>query len=433
MLSHQLLASIIPGTAFCLLVVSIFNHRFETANGVKLFRLVLSIFIIQFAIALISGLSLETGLSYYWPQLKGSLYYLVHYPFGRSALIAFFLIGGLAFYLLKFNKHSSIRTLACLTLFLSSFFLSLWSVIINCLMQDPSALAFEIVNNSFEINAIDFSAIITNSYFKFRILHIYQSSFLQGISLVLLILFFLIAKNSLKLDSYLKTIILSLSLFLVVLLVTQPLLGHLQFEKLTEIQPTKAAAFEGYFDKEDGFQMYIIGKTNSKTQTTIGLSAPNFIKQQLISNHLNIQPLNQIDKDKWPPIERVFNAFHIMILSWIFIVFLCLILILNYLKNRSISMFFVQLMFIAFVLTIIGSLAGWTASETGRQPWVFWGVIKTADSYVPVQNYFSYWTILFGNVILPILLLFVGILFHIRLISNFVKQEILNANNKVSV
>jgi cytochrome bd-type quinol oxidase subunit 1 len=170
-------------------------------------------------------------------------------------------------------------------------------------------------------------------------MHVYTAAIIEGLLLQILILAFAMSKASIGAERALKTL---LTLVLLLLFV-QPLIGHFQFEELKRDQPQNAAAIQGRQYDEP----VIAGMTEINSSM---------------------------------PAKAVFNFFHLMILFWIGIVVLVFAVLFKWRKVVVVSKIIMYGLAAAFVFSILAPMAGWAASESGRQPWLIYGVIKTAKA-----------------------------------------------------
>ena len=423
MIMHQLISAIIPGTALVLMVLSGFIYLTKSDKILHLFHLFLKLFIVQFSMALLSGILLDTGLSNFWPSLNGSLIKLVHHPFGRSAIISFVVCSSILYYLMKYKEmnNSSGRLIATLILFLSSFSLSLWSIIVNTLMQYPDAIVWMSPPNQNSLASISYSKLFSDSYLWSRLFHNYTASLIQGLSFGLFIIFFVVKMLPKLFPSY-KAMIKLLFGILGFLLVFQPLMGHLQFLNIAKKQPTKAAAIEGYYNTTDQFNIYVIGKTNSEKEMTKGLKLPDNISSILIPNKSEITPLNDIPRKEWPNIERMFAGFHFMVVSWILMLLIYLTSIVSVSRYNEIKKTVLYSFLIFFIFSLLASLAGWLVSEAGRQPWIFYNLIRTDESYLKSGNIIELTIYLINNLLLPSIFLIFSVMFQRQIALNFINE-----------
>jgi cytochrome bd ubiquinol oxidase subunit I len=98
--------------------------------------------------------------------------------------------------------------------------------------------------------------------------------------------------------------------------------------------------------------------------------------------------LNDIPEDQWPDsVPLVYYSYHIMVgLGTILLVIAGLGVFLLWRRRLFTSRPMLWTLMLAFPFTYIANIAGWTTAETGRQPWVVYGLLRTADGASPADS-----------------------------------------------
>jgi cytochrome d ubiquinol oxidase subunit I len=179
-------------------------------------------------------------------------------------------------------------------------------------------------------------------------------------------------------------------------------------------QPSSFAAMEGLFQTQKGAPLVIVGNPNTeKRKLDSTIEMPHFLSF-LTSRRWNeeIKGLDSIPVDQWPnSVPLVYYAYHIMVgLGTILLLIAALGVFLLWRGKIYESKPMLWALMIAFPFTYIANIAGWTTAETGRQPWVIYGLLRTSDAASPADSV-SAGTGLFTLLGFAGLYLFVGILF----------------------
>ena len=92
--------------------------------------------------------------------------------------------------------------------------------------------------------------------------------------------------------------------------------------------------------------------------------------------------LNDIPVDEWPDsVPLVYYAYHIMVgLGTILLLIALLGVILLWRGALFTSKPMLWALMLAFPFTYIANIAGWVTAETGRQPWIVYGLLRTKDA-----------------------------------------------------
>ena len=181
---------------------------------------------------------------------------------------------------------------------------------------------------------------------------------------------------------------------------------------------------EGLFRTEKGAPLVIVGNPDTKRrrlESTIGL--PHFLSF-LTSRRWNEQltGLNQIPTNRWPDsVPLAYYAYHIMVgLGTILFAIALLGVFLLWRRKLFQSRAMLWALMLAFPFTYIANIAGWTTAEVSRQPWVVYGLLRTADAASPASSVPA-GTGIFTLLGFAGLYLFVGIL-YLMLIARIVAR-----------
>jgi cytochrome d ubiquinol oxidase subunit I len=150
---------------------------------------------------------------------------------------------------------------------------------------------------------------------------------------------------------------------------------------VTEYQPAKLAAMEGLFRSTAGAPLDIIGMPDSKTLTLIDpVAVPNLLSFLAYGNFsTSVKGISSYAPDDRPPVEVTYYAYHIMVgLGTLFLGLSGLALLVWCLRRLERSRWLLWMLMLAMPFPYIANEAGWVTSEVGRQPWIVYGVMRTA-------------------------------------------------------
>jgi cytochrome d ubiquinol oxidase subunit I len=163
--------------------------------------------------------------------------------------------------------------------------------------------------------------------------------------------------------------------------------GHLCGEYVNTYQPSKMAAIEARWNDEKPASEVLIGWPDVANRRNLyAITLPPPFGSLIDSNSLTAVEtgLNGIPQQNWPPVLIPFFTFRIMVGCGL--VMLGLAWLGSYLsfKHRlERNRFLLWLIFSSFPLPFVAILTGWYTAEVGRQPWVVYGVLRTADAMTP--------------------------------------------------
>jgi len=153
--------------------------------------------------------------------------------------------------------------------------------------------------------------------------------------------------------------------------------------QVTQHQPTKLAAMEGLFRTERPAGIVILGQPNMTTKTLENPIIIPYVLSFLTYRRWSaeVKGLDAFPQDLWPDnVPLVYYSYHIMVgLGTIFIAIMALAALLLWRRRLFAQRWMLWLLFLATPFPFIANTAGWFTAETGRQPWIVWGLLRTAQ------------------------------------------------------
>ena len=160
--------------------------------------------------------------------------------------------------------------------------------------------------------------------------------------------------------------------------------GDLSGRQVADKQPVKLAAMEGLFETESGAGIVLIGQPdveNSRLDNPI--IVPNMLSFLTYRNwSARVRGLNTFPTDQRPDsIDLLYYSYHIMVgLGTIFIAIMGLSVLLLLRRQQLFrARWMLWILMLATPFPFIANTAGWFTAELGRQPWVIFGVMRTAQ------------------------------------------------------
>jgi cytochrome d ubiquinol oxidase subunit I len=98
-----------------------------------------------------------------------------------------------------------------------------------------------------------------------------------------------------------------------------------------------------------------------------------------------VRGLDEVPRADQPPVVPVFYAFRAMVGVGFLMLALGLVGVVLWFSGRLLrARLYLRLLVLCFPLGFVATIAGWIVAETGRQPWVVYGLLRTADATSPV-------------------------------------------------
>jgi cytochrome d ubiquinol oxidase subunit I len=152
-------------------------------------------------------------------------------------------------------------------------------------------------------------------------------------------------------------------------------------------QPVTLAAMEGHFETAQGAPLVLMGQPDVNRRK---LDNP-FLVPKMLSFltykrwEAEVKGLSDYPADRWPDnIPLLYYSFHIMVgLGTIFIAILALAAYKLWRGSLFTSKAVLWILLLAMPLPYVANTAGWMTAELGRQPWLIYGLMRTAEGSSP--------------------------------------------------
>jgi cytochrome d ubiquinol oxidase subunit I len=257
---------------------------------------------------------------------------------------------------------------------------SFWILSVNSWMQTPSG--YELIDGRFY--PADWSKIVFNPSFPYRLAHTVTAFFLTAALVVAGVGAYLLRRGTFPEES---KVIFSMSLWMLTALTPlQFVIGDLHGLNTLKHQPAKVAAMEGLWETERGAPALLFAiPLQDQEKNALEMGVPNLASWYLThSLDGEVKGLKAFPADERPPVGVVFFAFRIMVGCGLAVLALvCASLWLRWQGRLLDARWFQHAMIAASPLGFIAVLAGWTTTEVGRQPWIVYGLMRTAESVPP--------------------------------------------------
>lgn len=330
-----------------------------------------------FVVGAATGIVMEFSFGTNWSQYSRAVGDIFGPILAAEGVIAFFLesvfIGVLIF---GRNRVSPIvYWVAALLVFIGGHLSAFWIVVANSWMQTPAGYE---INAAGKIMLTSFSAAVFNPSTVARFLHTVLATWVVSAVMVCGIAGYYVRKGQ-----HGETARTMLKLGMILFAVT-PLLqlgaAHGHAIQVINTQPVKAAAMEGHFHTTRGANIYVVGFVDEANEKTYGIYIPKGLSF-LYNFDFNseIKGLKEAPKENWPPVNLVFQSYHIMVaLGMIFIALGLLGAWLLWTGKLYTAKWYLMGLPFLIPLPHLAHETGWITAEVGRQPWIIYGLMKTA-------------------------------------------------------
>ncbi|EDL58789.1 cytochrome ubiquinol oxidase subunit I [Gimesia maris] len=344
-------------------------------------RFWLKIFGLTFLMGVVTGIPLEFQFGTNWAQLVKSTGSILGQTLAMEGIFAFFLESTFL-YLLIFGEKKLGKRLHCLVsflLFAGTWLSGYFIICTNAFLQHP--VGYRIGEDGiYQLTSI--WALLSNPWAIKQYLHTMTGAVITGCFTMASIAAFHLLKQQHQDISRRYLSVAVLVGFPASMIAAMPT-GDWEAKQVQQHQPVKFAAMEGHFHTEDGAGLVILGQPNLQEMK---IDNPIIIPKALsflthASWNARVKGLTEYDRDLWPDnIELLYFSYHIMAgLGTLFIALMGISLVLVLKRKLHTSRFILWLLMLSLPFPFIANTAGWFTTEIGRQPWLIYNLMKTAD------------------------------------------------------
>jgi cytochrome bd ubiquinol oxidase subunit I len=340
------------------------------------------IFAVSFGMGVVSGIVMPFQFGTNWSRYSEITAAIVAPLMGYEALMAFFLEAAFLGVLLFGRKlvpqwvhFGSAVIVAAGTLF-SAF----WILAANSWMQTPAG--FEIVDGRFIPR--DWLAVIFNPSFPYRLIHTVIAVYLTTAFTVIGVASWYLRRGRYAEEA--KVMIAMGVLLASVLVPVQAVMGDLHGLNTLEHQPQKLAAIEGIWESGPGQPAHLFAiPDDAQEKNRAEVSIPK-LGSLYLTHEWNgyVKGLKDFPREDRPPAAPVFFSFRVMIGMWLIMLGLTVWAWILAARGRLYDTpLFLRIANWTIPVGYIAVTAGWITTEVGRQPYVVYGHLRTADAVTP--------------------------------------------------
>lgn len=381
----------------------------------RLMRFWTKIFAVSFAMGVVSGIVLSYQFGTNWSRFSVVAGNIVGPLIGYEVLTAFFLEATfLGVMLFGFNRVPNwLYVLAAAIVAAGTAMSAFWILSANSWMQTP--VGHEMRNGV--AYPLDWITIIFNPSFPYRFAHMLNAAYLTTGFVVLAVgaryllagKFIPEARTMLKMAIGLLVIMAPLQLFI----------GDQHGLNTLKHQPIKVAAMEGHWDGSKPGDFHIFAWPDEENERNLfEISIPRGSSLILTHDPNGLFPgLTSVPASERPPVKNVFFAFRIMLYIGFFMIAASLFGAYLWWRGRLFeTRWFLRILSMSWWTGFVAVIAGWVVTESGRQPWLVYGIQRTADAISPVPG-----ASVFGTLVLFVfaygIVFWMGIYYINRLIA----------------
>lgn len=379
---HYIFPPLSIGLGLFLVLVEAVYLRTHNPLYRQLARFWVRIFGLTFALGVATGVVMEFEFGTNWAHYSRFVGDIFGSVLAAEGIFAFFLESGfLALLLFGWDKVGPrLHFFSTLMVCLGAHFSAVWIVVAGSWMQTPAGYHLVTEAGRTRAEITDYGAMVFNPSAMIRLQHTLLGAWQAGAFLVISVSAWYLLRRRHQAFA-LASMRLALGLALVASLLSL-VSGHDCAKVVADHQPAKLAAMEGHFADDTPADMYLMGWVDQAAGRTRGIRLPLPGMLGLLAygdaRH-PIQGLNAFAPGDRPPVQIVFQAFHLMVLLGMGLIALSFVGILYAWRGRlSDTRWLLWLLVFSVLGPQLANQFGWIVAEVGRQPWIVYGLMRTS-------------------------------------------------------
>jgi cytochrome d ubiquinol oxidase subunit I len=412
----------VPITIGMSLVVAVFHTQWVRTRNPEYLRLTKffgKLFIINFALGLVTGIVQEFQFGMNWSDYSRFVGDIFGAPLAFEALLAFFLESTfLGIWIFGWGRvperlHAATMWVVHVGTVLSAYFI----LAANSFMQNPVGFRFNPETGRAEM--ADFLAVLTNKVQLVTFPHVILSAYMVGGAVVMGVALWLLRKHADTPDaSMYRRATRFGAIFALVASLGVVVTGDVQGKIMTEVQPMKMAAAEGLYETTGSapFSVLSVGSLDGSEATRI-IEVPGLLSFLATGtwdgtvegiDDLRVSERAMAAKvaeqygpdvaslvtaeDYTPIIPLTYWSFRFMMgLGFLTMLFAAMTLWTTRRGGTPRAVWWMWVAVLTPLLPVFANSWGWIFTEVGRQPWIVYGLMTTSTGVSPSVSAAEVW------------------------------------------
>ncbi len=385
---HYIFPQLTMGLALLIVVMKWQALRTGAPHWNDAARFWIRIFGLNFAVGVVTGVPMEFQFGTNWARFSEYAGKVVGHTLAMEGLFAFFLESGFIAILVWGEKRVGPRGhfLAALALWIGSWLSGYFIIATNAFMQRPVGYA---VGPDGTLHLTDFAAFVLNPWALAQYAHTMVAAVVTASFVVSAVGAFYLLQNK-HVETARAFVRVGITAGLIASILVAFPTGDTQAKLVAKHQPVALAAMEGRFATGPYAEITLIGQPNVDARRLDNpIAVPGILSFLAYGTfHSDVAGLNDFPESDWPDnIELLYYSFHVMAgLGTIMIGIMLFANLLRWRGRLDRTRPVLWILMLAFPFPYIATTAGWLTTELGRQPWVVYGLLRTADASSPVVH-----------------------------------------------
>ncbi len=405
---HFLFPPVTIGLAWLLVAIEWRAWKTGDATWARMGTFFGKLLALTFAVGVATGVVMEFQFGTNWAAYAKYVGDVFGAPLAAEGVLAFFLESGfLGLYLFGRGRVSpAVRWFSILMVAVGSVISAFWILVANSWQQTPAGY----VVRGGRAELADFWAAVFNPSTLTRFVHTVDAAIVTGAFFVAGIAAWLLLKGR-ESDLARRAMRLAVAVGLVASVAELFPFGHLHARQVAHTQPEKFAAIEGLYTSQSAAPIVLFAYPVSPPPQLKAKVEIRGLLSWMAFGDINapIRGIADFPPGDRPPLWLTFVSFHNMVVLGVYFI-AAMAWAAWRLKGGRLwgDRRFLALLVISIPLPLAACQLGWMAAEVGRQPWIVYGLLRTADA---VSAALPAGDVLFSLVVFAVLYLLLGALY----------------------
>jgi cytochrome d ubiquinol oxidase subunit I len=380
---HYLFPQLTMGLAPLIVVLKTLALRRKDETYNRAARFWARIFGINFVLGVVTGIPMEFQFGTNWSHFSRYAGGVIGQTLAMEGMFAFFLESAFLGLFLFGEKRLSPRAhwWSAVAVFAGAWLSGYFIIVTDAWMQHPVGYA-NAADGSVQLQS--FWQLVLNPWAWWQYAHNMSGAGITGAFVMASVgAFYLLWGKHIEYGRlFVKTGVLAGCVFSVLQLFPT---GDAQGRMVAQHQPVTLAAMEALFTGQPGAPLVLIGQPNvEQGQIDNPIEIPRALSFLTYRRwEATVPGLDSFPRDQWPDnIPLLYFSYHIMVgLGTIFIAIMLISVFLLWKRKLFTARWMLWILLLSLPFPYIANTAGWMTAELGRQPWLVYGLMRTADGY----------------------------------------------------
>jgi len=385
---HYLFPQLTMGLALLIVILKTIALRTGNPAYDQSARFWVKIFAINFAVGVVTGIPMEFQFGTNWARFSKDAGGVIGQTLAMEGVFSFFLESTFLGLFVYGEKHLSpkMHWVTAFLVFLGSWLSGFFIIATDAWMQHPTGYK---VGAHDRILLDSFWGLVLNPWVFWQYLHNMLAAVVTASFVMASVgaYYQLVGKFSEHARIFLRTGVVAGAIAVVAMLFPT---GDGQGRMLANHQPVTLAPMEGLFDTSEGAPIAILGQPDTDAMKLdnplLVPGALSFLTYRRWG--AEVRGLKSFPRDLWPDnIPLLYYSYHIMVGIGTLLIALMLLSIWSLWRGRLYeSRPLLWALLLALPFPYIATTAGWMTAELGRQPWLIYGLMRTAAGFSPLVS-----------------------------------------------